>query len=127
MVSADNFSDGSVETRPALADTTNRLQKRPFSMISDDAPLKSGDGFRKEDAKDGDLHFAKQFCFGLDNSKCKSKLDLDRDDKVLSFRKDKQPCVRKSFGGGTVSSILPDVSTKEIFFFCCIQLISCIC
>ncbi|XP_028776569.1 uncharacterized protein LOC114733292 [Neltuma alba] len=63
MGSGDNFSDGIVETRTALADCTNRPHKRAFSLISGDSAPKSGHGHRKIDNIGGDFHFAKKVCF----------------------------------------------------------------
>ncbi|XP_054822242.1 uncharacterized protein LOC129320705 isoform X2 [Prosopis cineraria] len=62
MGSGDNFSDGIAETRTALADCTNRPQKRAFSSISVDPAPESGHGCCKIDNIGGDLHFSKKAC-----------------------------------------------------------------
>ncbi|KAI4317246.1 hypothetical protein L6164_025134 [Bauhinia variegata] len=94
MVSGDNFSDGYLKTRPVLADVTNRPGKRAISLISDDSASKSGRGHSKTDADDGDSHFTKQVCLGVDNlvkERCKS-FGVNCNDKILSLRKSKQAC-----------------------------------
>ncbi|KAK7247441.1 hypothetical protein RIF29_42324 [Crotalaria pallida] len=77
MESEDNLNGTVFETRPALADVTNRPPKRPFSSISG-----AGD--------DADLHLQKQICLGKEDSianRCQSQIgeaDKRRKDKGKS-------------------------------------------